>query len=137
MSETEKSSHARTGGHDAPLDGSPHDSLPHESLPQHNAAGSETIDDSQADAPAARSPTSFLAPPQHSDEIGRLGPYRVLSILGAGGMGVVFLAEDPLLKRRIALKTMKPEVAVHLQNRQRFIREAQAAALLESDYIVP
>ena len=37
---------------------------------------------------------SLLAPPQQPDEIGRLGDYRVLKVLGSGGMGVVFLAED-------------------------------------------
>ena len=37
----------------------------------------------------------FLAPPQSPDELGRLGAYRVLKVLGQGGMGVVFQAEDP------------------------------------------
>src|SRR5262249_17863430 len=41
----------------------------------------------------------FLAPATQPDEIGRLGGYRVLKILGAGGMGVVFRAEDPHLER--------------------------------------
>ena len=39
----------------------------------------------------------FLAPAQEPNEIGRLGPYRILKVLGAGGMGVVFQGEDPQL----------------------------------------
>jgi hypothetical protein len=53
----------------------------------------------------------FLSPPQQQDELGRLGHYRVLQPLGAGGMGIVFAGEDSLLKRRVALKVMRPEVA--------------------------
>jgi serine/threonine protein kinase len=78
----------------------------------------------------------FLAPAQASDELGRLGPYRVLKILGAGGMGVVYEAEDPLLKRKVALKAMLPSLAVSESARQRFLREAQAAASIEHDHIV-
>src|SRR5579885_393403 len=42
---------------------------------------------------------SFLGPPQEGDEIGRLGLYRVLRVLGVGGMGIVFEAEDIQLRR--------------------------------------
>ncbi len=52
-------------------------------------------------------------------------------------MGLVLAAEEPALKRRVALKVMKPEVAAKEKNRQRFVREAQAAALVEHTHIVP
>jgi serine/threonine protein kinase/Tol biopolymer transport system component len=78
----------------------------------------------------------FLAPPQQDDELGRLGPYRVLKIIGAGGMGVVYLAEDMLLRREVALKVMLPGVAAIASNRERFLREAQAAAALQHDHII-
>ena len=79
----------------------------------------------------------FLAPPQAGDEMGRLGPYRVLRVLGAGGMGVVFEAEDPKLQRRVALKVMRPAGAQQAVFRERFLREARAAARLEHDHVVP
>ena len=50
------------------------------------------------DATSDGSDIDFLAPAQQPDEIGRLGGYRILKVLGVGGMGMVFLAEDPNLK---------------------------------------
>ncbi len=78
----------------------------------------------------------FLTPPQAPDELGRLGPYRILRVLGAGGMGVVYQAEDPNLKRHVALKAMLPALASSASARQRFLREAQSAAAIEHDHIV-
>lgn len=80
--------------------------------------------------------TEFLAPAQAPDEIGRLGGYRVLKILGAGGMGVVYKAEDPSLKRIVALKAMLPRLGAGESARKRFIREAQTAASINHDNIV-
>jgi serine/threonine protein kinase/formylglycine-generating enzyme required for sulfatase activity len=78
----------------------------------------------------------FLALPQGPDEIGRLGAYRVLKVLGHGGMGIVFQAEDVQLRRLVALKVMKPALADNAVNRQRFLREAQAAAAVRHDHVV-
>jgi serine/threonine protein kinase len=78
----------------------------------------------------------FLDPPQEPDEIGRLGPYRVLKVIGVGGMSVVFQAEEPQLKRCVALKTMKPVLAANPSSRRRFLCEAQATAGIEHDHIV-
>lgn len=68
---------------------------------------------------------------------GTLAGYRLVKKLGEGGMGMVFAAEDIRLKRRVALKLMKPDVAAKEQHRQRFLLEAQAAAAVEHDHIVP
>jgi serine/threonine protein kinase len=77
-----------------------------------------------------------LAPPQQPDELGRLGGYRVLKVLGQGGMGVVFLAEDPNLQRPVALKVMRPDRATSDSARQRFLSEARAAAAVKHDHVV-
>ncbi len=79
---------------------------------------------------------SFLAPAQGPDELGRLGHYRVLQVLGQGGMGMVFLGHDPQLDRAVALKVMLPQLAANESAKQRFLREARAAAKLHSDHIV-
>lgn len=79
---------------------------------------------------------SFLAPAQQPDELGRLGSYRILQILGVGGMGIVFRAEDPALRRQVALKVMKPSMALNRSAKDRFLREAQFTAAIEHDNIV-
>ncbi len=89
------------------------------------------------DADHDSSLTDFLAPPQADDELGRLGDYRILKILGHGGMGVVFLGEDSKLGRKVAIKVMLPHLAQSKSSQQRFLREAKAAAALEHDNIVP
>lgn len=78
----------------------------------------------------------FLSSPQKSDEIGRLGEFRVLKVIGKGGMGTVFMAEDTRLHRIVALKVMLPSIAKKPIARDRFIREAQATAKIEHDHII-
>jgi tetratricopeptide (TPR) repeat protein/TolB-like protein len=69
--------------------------------------------------------------------VGRsLGPYRILESLGSGGMGHVYLALDPRLERRVALKVLPPEMASHPEKLKRFEREAQAIAQLSHPGIV-
>jgi serine/threonine protein kinase len=80
--------------------------------------------------------SSFLRPGAGPDELGRLGGYRVLAILGQGGMGVVFRAEDLQLKRSVALKAMRPALIGNDMQRQRFLREAQAMAAVKHDHVV-
>ena len=79
---------------------------------------------------------AFLGPPDEAGDIGRMAHYRVLKVLGKGGMGMVFEAIDIHLQRSIALKVMRPEMGNNQELRQRFLREARATAAIKSDYIV-
>ena len=66
----------------------------------------------------------------------RLGVYEILGWLGGGGMGEVYLATDTRLRRQVALKTLQSSVAHDPERRERFEREAQAAARLTHPHIV-
>jgi serine/threonine protein kinase len=60
----------------------------------------------------------------------RLAPYNVLSPLGSGGMGEVYLAEDTRLHRKVALKVLPADLASNRDRMRRFEQEATAAAAL-------
>jgi serine/threonine protein kinase len=116
--------------------------------PQHDSSGSgRRPSASRTPQPAGRpaieaaggnrdDELAFLSPPQGPDELGRLGNYRILKVLGSGGMGVVFQAEDVTLQRPVALKVMKKSQAASEVDRERFLREARATAKIEHDHIV-
>jgi serine/threonine protein kinase len=78
----------------------------------------------------------LLEPAEDPDELGRLGPYHILRVIGQGGMGIVLLARDSALRRQVALKLMQPALAVHPEARERFLREARAAAAVHDDHVV-
>jgi serine/threonine protein kinase len=59
-----------------------------------------------------------------------------LRLLGAGGMGIVFLAEDTNLLRSVALKVVQPRIASDAVTRQRFLREARAMAAIHHEHVV-
>lgn len=66
----------------------------------------------------------------------RLGPYRIEQHLGQGGMGAVYAAWDERLERRVAVKLIRPESAASPAIRERFRREARAAAALNHPAVV-
>ena len=71
---------------------------------------------------------SFLSPPTVQGDIGTLGGYRILALIGKGAMGFVFKGLDIGLQRTIALKVMRPTIAATPNSRDRLLREARAAA---------
>ena len=60
-----------------------------------------------------------------------LGPYAIRSQLGLGGMGVVYLAQDPRLDRQVAIKVLPPDLTRDATAKQRFLQEAKAASALD------
>ncbi len=64
------------------------------------------------------------------------GRYRIIKTLGEGGMGTVFLAEHALIKRRVAMKILHPELATDAHVIERFMNEARAAGTLGHPNIV-
>lgn len=65
----------------------------------------------------------------------RLGPYQVLELIGAGGMGEVYRGRDVRLDRTVAIKVLPPHVVSDAESRLRFEREAKAVAALSHPHI--
>ena len=89
----------------------------------------------------AGSVSSFLETPANDDtqqtlKGRRLGPYDVIDLLGAGGMGEVYRARDTRLGREVAIKTLPPDRLADQSRRRRFIQEARAASALNHPNIV-
>lgn len=78
----------------------------------------------------------LLAPPLRAEDLGTLNGYRVQNVIGRGGMGLVLLAQDDRAGRPVAIKIMRPELAVNPALKHRFEREAKALAAVRSDHVV-
>src|SRR5262249_56664109 len=66
----------------------------------------------------------------------RLGAYEVMSVLGVGGMGEVYLARDERLKRKLALKFLPRQFTQEAERIRRFEREARSASALNHPNII-
>jgi serine/threonine protein kinase len=79
---------------------------------------------------------NFLIPSDKPGCLGTIGQYEIESVLGRGGMGLVLKAHDTKLHRTVAVKVLAPELAAHPTARQRFLREARAAAAVASPHVI-
>ncbi len=78
----------------------------------------------------------FLDPPRRPDRLGQLGPYEIVEVIGRGAMGVVLKAIDPTLQRTVAIKVLARQLGLSAQARERFLREARAAAAISHENVV-
>ncbi|MFO0810095.1 MAG: serine/threonine-protein kinase [Gemmataceae bacterium] len=86
--------------------------------------------------PTARFPADGHTPPPFEATRPQVGQYRFVSKLGEGGMGVVYEALDAGLDRSVALKVLRADLAADPSSRERFLREAKAAAAVRHDNVV-
>ncbi len=85
------------------------------------------MEQSQAEQPTLEFATQALAEEQRTMQIGqRISHYQLLSLLGKGGMGEVYLAQDTNLKRQVALKLLPTQFTAAAERVQRFEQEARA-----------
>src|SRR5262249_51866993 len=88
-------------------------------------------------SPAIEAAAELMAVDQTNSMIGKvIGPYRVISQLGAGGMGEVYLAQDSHLGRKVALKLLPDDFTRDASRLRRFQQEARAASSLNHPNII-
>src|SRR5258706_5885550 len=79
-----------------------------------------------------------MALPDEQERLGSLvgGKYRLISLLGRGGMGAVYAAENTWTRRKVAIKLLRPEYAADRNALRRFLQEAQSATQIAHPNIV-
>jgi serine/threonine protein kinase len=82
-------------------------------------------------------PLDFLSPSDNPAMLGRVGEFEILELIGCGGMGIVLKGYDHELNRFVAVKVLHPHCAISAAARRRFTREAQAAAAVVHQHVVP
>lgn len=102
------------------------------SAPPRQADGGEEVAE-----PTILLPPEFLAPTDDPAFLGRIGSYEVTGVIGRGGMSIVLKAFDRPLGRNVAIKVLAPQLAVSAAARQRFAREARAAAAVVHEHVIP
>jgi serine/threonine protein kinase len=81
-------------------------------------------------------PATFLDAPSHPEMLGRLDGYEIERVIGRGGMGIVLKGFDTELHRPVAIKVLAPHLAANGAARQRFAREARAAAAIVQENVL-
>lgn len=79
----------------------------------------------------------LLKPTPGRDTLGLIDRFVVHDLIARGGMGIVLRGRDPDLKRDVAIKVLAPHLAIHEEARNRFLREAQAAAAIDHEHVMP
>ena len=103
-----------------------------ESLLQYDKRGDHFIEE-----PAVEVAVKMIAQEKPEDLLGKqLGSYQIISLLGAGGMGVVYKARDTRLNRSVAVKVLPANFMGDPERKRRFIQEARAASALNHSNII-
>jgi serine/threonine protein kinase len=108
-----------------------------EFLSSHDRPPSESeLIAAETDAAGIEAIISALGPTDDPRMLGRLGAYEIAGVVGRGGMGVVLKGFDQALNRYVAIKVLAPHLAMSGAARQRFAREARAAASVVHENVV-
>jgi hypothetical protein len=125
---------ATDAGRDGPTASFPATSAPGDEPPRPEGVG--RAGPSGQTRPGADPGLAFLQRCENVGSLGRLAHYEVRRVLGRGGFGIVLEAFDAKLRRLVAIKVLDPGLADNAAARQRFLREARAAAAVSHENVV-